>query len=136
MAVTIFYICSYKMRRKIFTYLIVFLLGMFLMPQESYACNMKMNSTSHKTITSKKETTKNCCDKKSSSNKNKGCNKSCGDSKCQCSSFGSCTSLVFAMTIESNNYSYVSSTEKENNFFYNALINKVFFSVWAPPKIS
>lgn len=124
------------MKRKILSYLIVFLLGMFIMPQSAYACSMKMNSTSHKTITSKKATTKNCCDKKSSSDKNRGCNKSCGDSKCQCSSFGNCTSLVFAMTIESNNYSYLSSTEKENNFFYNALINKVFFSVWAPPKIS
>lgn len=124
------------MKRKIFSYLIVFLLGMVLMPQSAYACSMKMNTSSHKIITSKKATAKNCCDKKSSSDKNKGCNKSCGDSKCQCSSFGSCTSLVFTMTIESNNYSYLSSTKKENNFFYNTLINKVFFSVWAPPKIS
>lgn len=124
------------MRTKIFAYLVVFLLGMFIMPQSAYACSMKMNSTSHKTIPSKKTTVKSCCDKKSSSSKEKGCNKSCSDSKCQCSSFGSCTSLVLSMTIESNNYSFISYTEKENNFFYNTLTNKVFFSVWAPPKIS
>lgn len=136
MTVTIFYICSYQMKRKIFSYLIVFLLGIFIMPQSAYACSMKMNTSSHKIITSKKTATKSCCDKKSSSNKEKECNKSCSDSKCQCSSFGNCTSLVLAMTIESNNHSFISYIEKENNFFYNTLTNKVFFSVWAPPKIS
>jgi len=124
------------MKTKIFSYLIVFFLGIFLMPNQGYACNMKMNLTSHKTITSKKLTSKKCCDKQSSPNKDKGCSKSCDDSKCQCTSFGSCTSLVFTTIIESNNHSFISTTKKEDNFFYNALINKVFFSVWAPPKIS
>lgn len=122
------------MRRKIFTYLIVFLLGMFVMPQGASACNMKMSTTSHKIITSKKAATKSCCDKKSSS-KDKGCSKSCNDSKCQCGSLGSCTSLIFGTT-ENTNYFFFPYLERGNNFHYNAFVSNAFLTIWSLPKIS
>lgn len=122
------------MRRKIFTYLIVFLLGMFVMPQDAYSFNMKMSTTSHKKITSKKAATKSCCDKKSSS-KDKGCSKSCNDSKCQCSSLGSCTSLIFGITEGTTCY-FFPSIERGNNFYYNAFFSNAFLTIWSLPKIS
>jgi hypothetical protein len=122
------------MERKLITYMIVFLLGMFVMPDKVYACNMDKSSLSHKIILSKKTAPKDCCDKKSSS-KEKGCTKSCDDSKCHCSFVGGCTSSVFG-TIENENYFFLITIEKKNNFHYNALVSKEFLTVWAPPKIS
>ena len=112
----------------------MFLLGMFVLPGKSYACTSEKSPNSHKTVASGKTSDRNCCDKKASSEE-KGCNKSCDDSKCHCNSLGGCISTAFGVLESSNNF-FIPVTGKNNNFHYNALINKVFFTVWAPPKIS
>ena len=122
------------MKKELFIYVIVFLLGMFVMPEKSYACTNEKSSNSHIIETSKKTTDKSCCDQKSSSGE-KGCNKSCDDSKCHCTSLGGCISMVFGVLENSSDF-FIPVRGKNNNFHYNALVNKVFFSVWAPPKIS
>ncbi|MCL9804569.1 hypothetical protein NAT51_03490 [Flavobacterium amniphilum] len=122
------------MKRKLFIYAIVFLFGMFVMPGKSYACTNGKSSNSHRIETSKKSSDKSCCDEKSSSEE-KGCNKSCDDSKCHCTSLGGCISMVFGILENSSNF-FIPVTGKNNNFHYNALLSKVFFTVWALPKIS
>lgn len=122
------------MKKKLVTVIVVFLFGMFILPQDSYACTKKMDSTFHQSITPKKTAEKNCC-ANNSSDEEKGCTKNCDNSKCHCSAFGSCSSFVLKTT-ESFTSFFVSAVIKKDNFHYTSLTNKVFLSVWTPPKIS
>ena len=121
---------------KNYHFIIIVLLGFFLMPSNTYACGKESKDHTCKMEVTANGTKKmSCCDGKKSSNE-KGCNGKCGDSKCGCSS--ACSSVSFNLI--SNNVSinniFDFSTSLRIKFSYvTPSISNGFSSIWLIPKI-
>lgn len=122
---------------KKFQIILLFVLGMFLMPSEAFACG-KESSKTEKSCCSKKKTDtksekKSCCDKKDTSEK--GCGGKCGHSSCTSTSSVQFSIITLIEIDIKDNLCLVS--DKKQNFFHNeADISSGFYTLWLIPKIS
>lgn len=122
---------------KKFHLVLIFVLGIFFMPGEAFACS-KDNPETEKSCCDKKKTDtksekKSCCDKKN--NSEKGCGGKCGNSNCTSTSTVHFSVVTFN-DIEIKNNLYVISDKKQNFFHNEANISSGFHSLWLIPKIS
>jgi hypothetical protein len=111
-------------------YIILVLIGFFLMPSSTLACGKTSNKSCCKTEMNSDTCKMKCCQKKS---KDKPCDGKCGKSSCQIQiiSFGA----VIATFSEIKNNYFLVLTSKQ--VFYNAETNisSGFFYIWSPPNI-
>ena len=122
---------------KKFQIILLFVLGIFFMPSEAFACG-KESSKTKKSCCSKKKTDaesdkKSCCDKKDTSEK--GCGGKCGQANCTSVSM-TYFSVVTYNDIEIKSNLFVTA-DKKHFFCHNeANISNGFYSIWLIPKIS
>ena len=120
-------------------FILLVLLGLFLMPSIAIACgNGSKKSCCKKEISSINKEKKSCCGSDRSKEKaHTGCEGKCGHSECGCSS--TCpTSLISFLSennLKSNIFSY-SSIEKVKFVYATPSISAGFYSIWLIPKIS
>jgi hypothetical protein len=124
---------------KKYHYILVLILGLFLMPTTSMACGV--SSTKHsckKEVASSKSEKKSCCSNDASKEKEpKECNGNCGHAKCGCTSTcaSSSVSLLFEPAYKSTIF-YISSIEKDNFSPTSSPLSAGYYSIWLLPKIS
>lgn len=124
---------------KKYHFILVVVLGLFLMPGSAIACGKGSEKSScKKEISSNQKEKKSCCDSDSSKGKdNKGCKGNCGHSKCGCSSTCPTSSVSFVSEISFKNYKYSYSSIEKTKFSYTTpSISDGFYSIWLIPKIS
>lgn len=113
-------------------------LGMFLMPTKSYACNMSSETTQKECSQANNKKVKDCCKASSSCKKNtkkhKKCEGNCKDNSCHCSSTISKISGSIIEEIKTNNF--IAKLPKQKYAFKQAYISSNFHFIWQPPKIS
>lgn len=124
---------------KKYHFILVVVLGLFLMPSSTLACGKGSKKKScKKEISSTKTEKKSCCGNDNSKDKDdKGCKGNCGHSQCNCSSTCPITPLNFFSEIvfENNRCNY--PTIKKVKFSYESpSISDGFYSIWLIPKIS
>jgi hypothetical protein len=111
------------------------MLGFFLMPSSTYACETKTEKPCCKKEISSKTEKKDCCEKNKQSNDNqKGCSGKCGHSNCTTSTVN--FSLISSSEIEFKSPYFVFNTEKQKFYHNETDISSGFCSVWSPPKIN
>ena len=122
---------------KKFHIVLIFVLGIFFMPSEAFACG-KENTKTEKSCCSKEKSVtktekKSCCDKDNHSEK--GCSGKCGNSNCTSTSNAHFSVITFnEIEIKSNLCVVI---DKKQNFFHNGVnISSGFHSLWLIPKIS
>jgi len=124
---------------KKYHFIFLVLLGIFLMPNETFACGSDSGKHScKKEASSTKKEKKSCCDSDDSKEKgHKGCNGKCGHSECGCSSTCPASSISFLSEIsfKNNMFSY-SSIGKVKFLYTTPSISDGFYSIWLIPKIS
>ena len=121
------------MQKRFHTYFILFILGLFLLPTMSYACEMKVEKACCKKETPVKTEKKSCCKDNHSHDDEKNCGGKCGHSNCT----STATSTTFAVL---NDFSFTSnafdfSTEKQKFQDTKTFISSGFSSLWLIPKI-
>ena len=120
-------------------FILVVILGLFLMPSSAIACGKgSEKSCCKKEISSTKKEKKSCCDNDDSKDKDhKGCGGNCGHSKCGCSSTCPSSSVSFLSEInfKVTMFSY-SSIGKVKFLYATPSISDGFYSIWLIPKIS
>ena len=123
---------------KKYYFILLFVLGMFLMPSNVMACGKDLGKSScKKEVSSTKKEKKSCCGSDNSKQKDqKGCEGNCGHSKCGCSSTcpTSSVSLLSEIIFKNNMFSY-SSIEKVKFSNLTPSISDGFYSIWLIPKI-
>ncbi|MFN7099474.1 MAG: hypothetical protein ACK4M4_03770 [Flavobacterium sp.] len=124
---------------KKYHFILLFLLGMFLMPSNVMACGKGLGkSFCKKEVSSTKKEKENCCGSDKSKQKDQeGCKDNCVNSKCGCSSTcpTSSVSLLSEIIFKNLIFNY-SSIEKVNFFNTTPSISDGFYSIWLIPKIS
>ncbi len=111
--------------------IIILFLGIFFIPNNTFACGSEKKSC-EKELSTTKTKEKSCCD---NNNDNKGCNGSCGHSNCTTvSSVG--FSLFIYNEIEFTNNNFDFSTSKSKFYHSENLLSDGFPSIWLIPKIS
>ncbi|NHN27281.1 hypothetical protein FIA58_016480 [Flavobacterium jejuense] len=111
--------------------IIILFLGIFFIPNNTFACGSEKQSCK-KELSTTKTKEKSCCD---NNNDNKGCNGSCGHSNCTTvSSVG--FSLFIYNEIEFTNNNFDFSTSKSKFYHSENLLSDGFPSIWLIPKIS
>jgi len=111
--------------------IIILFLGIFFIPNGTFACGNEKDSCEKEVITTK-EKEKSCCD---NNNDDKECNGSCGHSNCTTvSSVG--FSLFIYNEIEFTNNNFDFSTSKSKFYHSENLLSDGFPSIWLIPKIS
>lgn len=121
--------------RKFHTLFLLFLLGLFLMPGVSYACETKTSNSCCKKEMKAKPEEKGCCKKsKESKEEEKGCGGKCGHSNCTASSMQ--FSILSLDEIEIKNNFFGFALEKPVFYHKETTISSGFYSVWLPPKIA
>jgi len=124
------------MTKKFHIVFLLVMLGFFLIPAITYACETESGKSCCNKEASSKSKNRDCC-KNDNHSKNKD-NDSCGGkskhSSCSCSIFHISTALIFEIELKSQYFHFFN--EKEN--FYNSETNlsSGFSSIWLIPKIS
>lgn len=121
---------------KKFYILLLVMLGFFMTPSVAIACGIKTEKVCCNKESSSKKDKKECCKKKLSSNKDshEGCKGACKNITCNSSSvYHGITSLFHT---EANQQIFSFSTEKQNYYYSEIFISSDFRSIWLPPKIS
>ncbi len=125
------------MTKRFHILVLIVIIGFFLMPMLTYACEMKSGKSccDKEASTSNKEK-KECC-KITNHSKNKdhdgGCHGKCGHSNCVTTS-AQFSAAFFEIKFKNNNFSF---SEKESNYFNSeANLSSGFHSIWLIPKIS
>ena len=120
-------------------FILVVILGLFLMPSSAIACGKgSEKSCCKKEISSTKKEKKSCCDNDDSKDKDhKGCGGNCGHSKCGCSSTCPSSSVSFLSEINFKVTMFSYSSIGKVKFLYTIpSISDGFYSIWLIPKIS
>lgn len=120
---------------KIYFILLV-LLGFFLMPGSAYACGSGSGKHSCKMEMSSKSKKHDCCSKKSKSKetKDKGCSGKCGQSMCSVSPVNIGIAAPMHYEILKPLFSI---TEKKQNFSHViSVLSDGYTSLWLIPKIA
>jgi len=119
--------------------ILVVLLGMFLMPNNAFACGKGSEKSScKKEISSNKTQKKSCCaDENTKDKDNKGCGGKCGHSGCGCSSTCPTSLVSFVPEISFQLTAFNFPLFEKINFLYTTpSISDGFYSIWLIPKIS
>jgi len=115
--------------------LLLFALGFFLAPNQSYACS-KTSTKTEKSTCSKKKSKKDSA-KANACKKNKhhdDCRGKCKHGSCYCSTSASSFSLL--PLTEAKEKKYFVEVKKQKCSFEEACYSSGYFSIWLPPKIS
>lgn len=110
--------------------LLIVLLGFFLMPTFTFACENNLSKNNPSKETSSKMDKYDCC-KKDSHSKNKN-HERCSD-KCNCAS--SCSNSFSITGLNLNNTILNFLYQKQNFYNYETSISSGFNSLWLIPKI-
>ena len=113
-------------------FILIVLLGFFLMPGTTYACGSDSGNHSCKMEMSSKTKMKDCCSKKTKS-KDKGCSGKCGQLMCSVSSVN--IGITSTIQYEIPN-AILSFSEKKQNFSHSVSVpSDGYTSLWLIPKI-
>ncbi|MFN3752556.1 hypothetical protein [Flavobacterium sp.] len=124
---------------KKYHFILIVLLGIFLMPDNAIACGSgKEKKSCKKEMSAAKSCKKSCCGSDDSKDKdNKGCEGNCGHSKCGCSSTCPPSSVSFLSEINFKVTMFNYSSIGKVKFLYaTPSISDGFYSIWLIPKIS
>jgi hypothetical protein len=121
------------MHKKFHIFFIMLLLGAFLLPSVTFACETTSEKACCKKEVPAKSEKKKCCKDSSSKKEDKGCNGKCGHSNCTSAAVHS----VFAVftDVEFNGNLFDFSSEKQNFYHTKTFISSGFSSLWLIPKI-
>ena len=121
---------------KKFYILLLVMLGFFMTPSVAFACGTKADKSCCNKESSSEKDKKDCCKKEKNSNESShdGCNGACKD--VTCSSSPVYLGLTSAFYSELNNQVFRFSTEKQNYYYSEIFISSHFRSIWLPPKLS
>ncbi len=119
-----------------FRIILIVMLGLFLMPRDTFACEKIVvnHSCTKETSQSDKD---DCCSKTNhSGDKNHdGCGGKCGHSMCGCASI--CNGgIAFVNQLEFKNITLSFFSEKQKFYNSETSILTGFYSIWLIPKIS
>ena len=112
--------------------IIILFLGIFFIPNNSFACGSDKQSCEKELYTTKTKE-KSCCD---NNNDDKGCNGSCGHSKCGCPSTTISSSTSIILSYKSNSIFNFTSLNKVKFFYKTPSVLEGHSSIWLIPKIS
>ena len=124
---------------KLFPILVMLIFGIFLMPQVTFACEMKSKkSCCNKEMSTSNSDKMDCCKSVNKSNSNNndhegGCNGKCGHSNCVTTSI-QFSVVFFEIQFKNNNFAF--SEKKQNYFKSDTNLSSGFYSLWLIPKIS
>ncbi|WP_395046160.1 hypothetical protein [Flavobacterium sp.] len=120
---------------KKFHILLIVVLGFFLMPAVTFACENNSSKHSSSKETSSKMDKDDCYnnDGHSKTKNHEGCGGKCSHSKCGCAS--SCNTSVSINELNFNRNIFNLFTEKQNFYNYETSISSGFNSLWLIPKI-
>lgn len=121
------------MKETLFSFIILLLFGLFLMPTTAFACGLKAKKSCCKTEISTKISKKCCCNNPENNKKSKECGGKCGHSNCTTTSIQ--YSLVFENEFVFINNEFIFSAKKQTFFDTKTFISAGFITVWNPPKI-
>lgn len=111
------------------------MLGLTLMPNQTFACGSNAKKSCCKKEYSEKSADKDCCKKEKQNSNDKGdCSGKCGDKSCNCSISNFSLVLPFFQDDKNNNFNF--SSEKQMPSYLEADISSGFYSIWTPPNIS
>jgi hypothetical protein len=122
---------------KRFYILLIVVLGFFLMPTATFACENHSKKGFCNKETSSKTDRDDCCCSDSNHSKNSNhsnCGGKCGHPKCACPSTN--TSFIVAYELNIKNKKFVFSSEKQKFYNLETFISSGFYSLWLIPKIS
>lgn len=121
------------MDKKFHILIIILILGFFLLPTLSYACETKSEKSCCKKEISSKTEKKDCCNGKHSKDRDSSCGGKCGHSNCTTRTVN--LSLISFIEIEFKNNTFDFSAKKPKFYHSETFISSWFSSVWLPPKI-
>ena len=115
---------------------LLFVLGIYLMPTTSFACSMKSYKNCSEKVTTSKLENKDCCEKdKNCRNKDhKGCDGSCKHISCNRTVINLGLPLLYDANTINQDLCFLS--EKQNFYYSKVFIPSYFQSIKLPPKIS
>ncbi len=118
---------------KKFHFIVIVLIGFFLMPKSTFACGMTSKKASCKTEMNLGNCKMKCCQKKSKDKSDKGCEGKCGKSTCQIQTVSFGAILPTLSEIKTNYFLVLTSKQ----VFYNneTNISSGFYFIWSPPNI-
>ncbi|WP_293892336.1 hypothetical protein [Flavobacterium sp.] len=120
---------------KKYHFILLLLLGIFFMPNNSYACGTCSDKHPVKKEISSKTDKDKCCDSDHSKSKNHdGCGGKCGHSKCGCPSVSNGFTVSSELVLKNNIFDF--SFEKQKFSNTETFISSGFYSLWLIPKIS
>jgi hypothetical protein len=116
-------------------FILIALLGLFLMPSSVMACGNHVGVSSCGMEMTTKTKKKDCCKKEShsKSKKEKGCTGKCGMGICSSSS--STIAIAFAEIFEIQNTMFNFNTEKQTIDHTISFLSDGYTSIWLIPKI-
>ena len=125
------------MKRKFHIIILLFVLGLFFIPNTSFACEVSPKKTEKSCCAKKvtnKDDSKSCFDDSSTSDKEGSCNGKCGNSSCTASTV---STVFFGKSEIIFQISFFEEASKNAKFYHNEgnLLNG-FLSIWLIPKIS
>ncbi|WP_016988082.1 hypothetical protein [Flavobacterium sp. ACAM 123] len=120
--------------KKIHIILIV-LLGLFMMPNTTFACGNSDGGSCTMEMSSKTKK-KDCCEKdsRSKSNKHKGCDGKCGKALCSTPTVNTAIASHAQFEIDSANFNF--SSEKQKFYQSVSFTSAGYTNLWLIPKIS
>ncbi|MGM8360423.1 hypothetical protein ACSV4D_00745 [Flavobacterium sp. ARAG 55.4] len=116
-------------------FILIVLLGFFLMPGSTYACGTDSGNHSCKMEMTSKTKMKDCCSKKTQSkeSKDKGCSGKCGQFMCNVSSVNIAIASSIQYEILNMNFNF---SEKKQNFSQAISVPlDGYATLWLIPKI-
>ena len=123
------------LKMKKYHFILLLLLGIFFMPNNTYACGTCSDKHPAKKEISSKTDKDKCCESDShSKKKHGGCGGKCGHSKCACPS--ACNGFTISSEIVLKNNSVDFSSKKQKFSNTETCISSGFFFLWLIPKIS
>lgn len=122
------------MTRKAHIFVIIVMLGFFLIPSTAFACGTETKKSCCKEEIAAKAEKNDCCKNKQSKNQDEDCGGKCGNSNCTTSITQ--FNLVGFTELEFNT-NFFDFENKNQKFYYNETnISSGFYFVWLPPKIN
>ena len=109
------------------------LIGFLMMTNATFACGKTANKTSCTSKTNVSCCKMKCCQKKSKTSSDKGCEGKCGKSNCQIQTISLVTILPELVNFQVNYFLVLTSIQA----FYTSNQNpdSGFYSIWSPPNI-
>jgi hypothetical protein len=121
---------------KKYYFILLVLLGMFLISSNAVACGKDSEKSSCKKESTSKTQKDDCCDSDnhSKSKNHNGCGGKCGHAKCGCTIVTNGFTATIELNFKNNNFDF--STEKQKFSNTETFISSGFHSLWLIPKIS